>query len=97
MKTDQTFREDLKNIPLEIRAEMALKEAVTEAIAEHKRRGNPIALWSDGKELSCRLRKSSYRNEKGLKQDLAGTWLFKFLTYPASIGYKRSNSRGDSI
>lgn len=49
MKTDRKFREDLKDIPLEIRAEMALKEAVAEAIAEHKRRGNPIALWRDGK------------------------------------------------
>jgi hypothetical protein len=28
---------------------MALKEAVAEAIAEHKRRGNPIAIWRDGK------------------------------------------------
>jgi hypothetical protein len=49
VKTDQKFREDLKDIPLEIRAEMALKEAVAEAIAEHKRRGNPIAIWRDGK------------------------------------------------
>jgi hypothetical protein len=49
MKTDRKFREDMKGIPLQIRAEMALKEAVAEAIAEHKRRGNPIALWRDGK------------------------------------------------
>jgi hypothetical protein len=49
VKIDQKFREDLKDIPLEIRAEMALKEAVAEAIAEHKRRGNPIAIWRDGK------------------------------------------------
>ena len=51
MKTDRKFREDLKDVPLEIRAEMALKEAVAEAIAEHKRRGNPIALWRDGKVI----------------------------------------------
>jgi hypothetical protein len=51
VKTDQKFREDLKDIPLEIRAEMALKEAVAEAIAEHKRRGNPIAIWRDGKVI----------------------------------------------
>jgi hypothetical protein len=51
MKTDRKFREDLKDIPLHIRAEMALKEAVAEAIAEHKRRGNPIALWRDGKVI----------------------------------------------
>lgn len=29
-------------------AEMALKEAVAEAIAEHKRIGRPIAVWRDG-------------------------------------------------
>jgi hypothetical protein len=49
MRTDRKFREDLKDVPLEVKAEMALKEAVAEAIAEHKRRGNPIALWRDGK------------------------------------------------
>lgn len=27
---------------------MALKEAVAEAIAEHKRRGSPIVIWRDG-------------------------------------------------
>ncbi len=36
-------------IPLEKLAEEALKVAVAEAIAEHKRNGNPIAVWRDGK------------------------------------------------
>ncbi len=35
----------LDEIPLRIRAEMALQEAVAEAIAEHKRRGRPIVVW----------------------------------------------------
>jgi len=35
--------------PLEKLAEEALKEAVAEAIAEHKRAGHPIAVWRDGK------------------------------------------------
>jgi hypothetical protein len=35
--------------PLAIRAEQALKKAVAEAIAEHKRAGHPIAVWRDGK------------------------------------------------
>ena len=30
-------------------AERALKEAVAEAIAEHRRNGVPIAIWRDGK------------------------------------------------
>jgi len=36
-------------VPLEKLAEQALKEAVAEAIAEHKRAGHPIAVWRDGK------------------------------------------------
>ena len=36
-------------VPLEKLAEEALKKAVAEAIAEHKRAGHPIAVWSDGK------------------------------------------------
>jgi hypothetical protein len=36
-------------VPLEKLAEEALKEAVAEAIAEHKRAGHPIAVWRNGK------------------------------------------------
>jgi ABC-type proline/glycine betaine transport system ATPase subunit len=36
-------------IPLEVLAEEALKEAVAEAIADHKRTGDPIVIWKDGK------------------------------------------------
>ena len=39
----------ISRVPLAIRAEQALKKAVAEAIAEHKRAGHPIAVWSDGK------------------------------------------------
>ena len=39
----------MSDIPLEIRAEEALKEAVAEAIADHKRNGDPIVVWQDGK------------------------------------------------
>ena len=49
MKHLSPEKESLKDIPLDIRAEMALKEAVTDAIAEHKRRGHPVAVWRDGK------------------------------------------------
>lgn len=44
-------KESLKDIPLDVRAEMALKEAVADAIAEHKRQGHPIAVWRDGKAV----------------------------------------------
>ena len=38
-------------VPLEKLAEEALKVAVAEAIAEHKRNGHPIAVWRDGKVI----------------------------------------------
>jgi len=39
----------LTDIPLEVRAEEALKKAVAETIADHKRTGDPIVIWRDGK------------------------------------------------
>jgi ABC-type proline/glycine betaine transport system ATPase subunit len=41
-------RKKIIKIPLAIRAEEALKEAVAEAIADHKRTGDPIVIWKDG-------------------------------------------------
>ena len=35
--------------PLAYRAEEALRKAVAEAIAEHRRNGVPIAVWRNGK------------------------------------------------
>ena len=40
--------EKTQSIPLAFRAEQALKEAVAEAIADHKRHGVPIVVWQDG-------------------------------------------------
>lgn len=37
------------SLPLEQRAEMALKAAVEEVIIEHARQGLPIYIWRDGK------------------------------------------------
>jgi hypothetical protein len=39
----------IDDFPLAVKAEMALKEAVAEAIVEHKRRGHPIVIWQDGR------------------------------------------------
>lgn len=44
-----TKKKELSDIPLEIRAEEAMKKAVAKAIADHKRTGDPIAIWRDGK------------------------------------------------
>jgi hypothetical protein len=42
------------DLPLEVRAEMALRAAVEQAIDEHARQGVPMYVWRDGKvfELS---------------------------------------------
>jgi hypothetical protein len=37
------------DLPLEQRAEMALKVAVEKVIVEHARQGMPIYVWRDGK------------------------------------------------
>ena len=37
------------NLPLEQRAEMALKAAAERVIVEHARQGLPIYIWRDGK------------------------------------------------
>jgi hypothetical protein len=49
MKGQTVKKESLEEIPLDIRAEIALKEAVADAISKHKRQGHPIAVWRDGK------------------------------------------------
>jgi len=36
------------DLPLEVRAEMALKSAVEQVIIEHARQGLPIYIWRDG-------------------------------------------------
>jgi hypothetical protein len=36
-------------LPLHKRAEIALKQAVTKLIAEHKKTGDPLVIWRNGK------------------------------------------------
>lgn len=40
---------NLRDLPLFVRAEMALREAVAEAIEDHRRTGDPLVIWRDGK------------------------------------------------
>ena len=37
------------DLPLEVRAEMALKAAVEKVVEDHIRSGRPIHIWRDGK------------------------------------------------
>jgi hypothetical protein len=39
---------NLLDLPLEVRAEKAMKEAVEKVIEEHVRLGLPIHVWQDG-------------------------------------------------
>jgi len=40
---------NLSDKSMAFRAEEALKKAVAKAIADHKRTGDPIVIWRDGK------------------------------------------------
>jgi len=42
-------RANVLDLPLEERAEMALKAAVEKVLAEHARQGLPIYVWRDGR------------------------------------------------
>ena len=42
-------KKNLTDIPIGIRAEEALKKAVADTIADHKRTGDPIVIWQNGK------------------------------------------------
>jgi len=42
-------KQKLSEIPIGIRAEEALKKAVADTIADHKRTGDPIVIWRNGK------------------------------------------------
>ncbi|MGD0489634.1 MAG: hypothetical protein ABSB94_20920 [Syntrophorhabdales bacterium] len=52
MKDPSAKKERMEDIPLDIKAEMALREAVADAIAEHKLRGHPIVVWREGKVVT---------------------------------------------
>lgn len=45
MKNEQ----DIADLPLAVRAEMALKEAVAKVIKEHRLSGGPLVIWRDGR------------------------------------------------
>jgi hypothetical protein len=53
---------ELLKLPLEVRAEMALKAAVEKVIEEHAREGLPIYVWRDDRVVEIppqELRQSS--------------------------------------
>ena len=48
MKKEKVSRKQ-SDMPMAFRAEEALKKAVADTIADHKRTGHPIVIWRDGK------------------------------------------------
>ncbi|MEW6187303.1 MAG: hypothetical protein AB1585_16340 [Thermodesulfobacteriota bacterium] len=52
MRRPSKRRKIMEEMPLDLKAEKALQEAVAEAFAEHKLRGHPIIVWRDGKVVS---------------------------------------------
>ena len=44
-------KKDIKKLSVPEKAELALKEAVKKTMAEHKKRGEPVAIWKDGKAI----------------------------------------------
>jgi hypothetical protein len=47
--------ENVLELPLEQRAEMALRAAVEKVIVEHARQGLPIYIWREGKVVEMSL------------------------------------------
>ena len=59
----------MREMPLHVMAEKALREAVAEAIAEHKLRGHPIIIWRDGKVVSIPPEEIAIPSAKGDQPD----------------------------
>ncbi len=60
---------DISKLPIEVRAEMALKAAVKKAIIEHARQGRSIFVWSNGKvvEITARELRRRYPAARSAK------------------------------
>jgi hypothetical protein len=57
-------KKKLSDIPIGIRAEEALKKAVAETIADHKRAGDPIVIWRDGEVVQIPPEQIEVREEQ---------------------------------
>ena len=57
-------KKKLSDIPIGIRAEEALKKAVAETIADHKRAGDPIVIWRDGEIIQIPPEQIEVREEQ---------------------------------
>ncbi len=69
MKRPSSRKQLLEKMPLDIKAELALREAVAGAIAEHKLRGRPIIIWRDGEVVSIPPEEIAITSAKGVQPD----------------------------
>lgn len=44
-------KKDIKKLSVPEKAELAMKAAVKKTMTEHKKRGEPVAVWKDGKSV----------------------------------------------
>ncbi|MBW2740921.1 MAG: hypothetical protein JRE64_19210 [Deltaproteobacteria bacterium] len=68
---DKKLGKNLSDKTMAFRAEEALKKAVARTIADHKRTGDPIVIWRDGKvvkipadQIEVREPEAEYGNPK---------------------------------
>jgi len=52
MANSDSLPKSVLNLPLNVRAEMALREAVREALEENARLGLPAYIWRDGRVVA---------------------------------------------
>jgi hypothetical protein len=55
---------NLLDLPMEVRAEKALKDAVREVMESHIRSGRPIHVWRDGKVAEVTAEELRAQREK---------------------------------
>jgi AbrB family looped-hinge helix DNA binding protein len=90
---------DILQLPLEKRAEIALKIAVAKAIDEHFRLGFPVYIWRKGKvvKLSAKEVRNSSRSKKSKKCLLGKIDRYGRVTIPAEFRRKLSFTPGTKV
>ncbi|HEV3038891.1 MAG TPA: hypothetical protein VHA33_14030 [Candidatus Angelobacter sp.] len=61
---------EILNLPLEVRAEMAMKAAVEEVVEERIRDGRPLYIWRDGKVVAVPAEELRLEKEEQLRKEL---------------------------
>jgi hypothetical protein len=54
----------LSRLPMEVKVERAMKQAVAKAIEENKRLGIPVAVWQEGKVMHVKPEGPKVREPK---------------------------------